>query len=94
MSTVHSLVCFGGKDGRAVTASNSGGYLLLTATKNGVRSGLKVYFSGTLPGNIASTSTPYYLRNETIDTCTVYDTQAHAIAGGTTGKVILEVLAL
>lgn len=87
MAIVYSLVCFGGKDGKSVTCSNSGGYLLLTATKNGVRSGLKVYFSGTLPGNIASTSAPYYLRNETIDTCTVYDTQAHAIAGGTTGKV-------
>lgn len=87
MATVYSLVCFGGKDGKSITCSNSGGYLLGTATRSGVRDGLKVYVSGTLPGNIASTSTPYYLRGETINTFTFYDTQAHAIAGGTTGKV-------
>ena len=39
MATVYSLICLGGSAGISVTASNSGGSLLLTATKHGAHTG-------------------------------------------------------
>lgn len=87
MAINYSLVCFGGTAGISVTVSNSGGYILLSATKHGGLSGLPFYATATsFPGNLAA-ATKYWMRKESDDTLTVYDSYDHAIAGGTTGKV-------
>lgn len=91
MATVYSLVCWGGYTGKSVTGSNSGGYLLLTTSAaHGVRTGMGLasqFTATTLPGNISASTTYYLGYGTSTTTMYVYDTEANAIAGGTTGRV-------
>lgn len=87
MATVYSLICFGGRTGKAVTLSISSP-CVATLTRHGLRNGSGVVFSttGTLPSGITA-GTSYYARSTGDDTFSLYDTQANAIAGGSTGRV-------
>jgi hypothetical protein len=62
---------------------------VVTWTAHGQDDGTPIMFTttGALPTGITA-STYYYLRSVTADTIHLYDTAAHAIAGGTTGRVI------
>lgn len=71
MATVHSLVCWGGRTGKSVTASNSGG-LIFTSTNHGLRDGTGLVFSGTTaPGNVAF-GTTYYAKSLSANTFAIY----------------------
>jgi len=71
MATVRSLVCWGGRTGKSVTASNSGG-LIFTSTNHGLRDGTALMFSGTtLPGNVSSI-VPYYTQSLSANTFAIY----------------------
>ena len=71
MATVYSLVCWGGRTGKSVTASNSGG-LIFTSTDHGLRNGTALMFSGTtLPGNVSSI-VPYYTQSLSANTFAIY----------------------
>lgn len=71
MATVYSLVCWGGRTGKSVTASNSGG-LIFTSTNHGLRDGTALMFSGTtLPGNVSSI-VPYYAQSLSANTFAIY----------------------
>ena len=71
MATVYSLVCWGGRTGKSVTASNSGG-LIFTSTNHGLRDGTALMFSGTtLPGNVSSI-VPYYTQSLSANTFAIY----------------------
>lgn len=68
---VFSLVCWGGRTGKSVTASNSGG-LIFTSTNHGLRDGTALMFSGTtLPGNVSSI-VPYYTQSLSANTFAIY----------------------
>ncbi len=64
MATVYSLICWGGKDGKAVTVSSSTD--LVTLTNHGLRNSKGVQFtSGTLPtvsGTALALNTTYYAK--------------------------------
>lgn len=68
----------------------SAGADTLTLVAHGVVNGTPVYVGiavgGTQPGGVTAT-TLYYARAASADTITLYDTQAHAVAGGATGLV-------
>jgi len=87
MATVYSLVCFGGRTGKTVTISNATP-AVVTLTNHGLRDGTGVVFSttGTLPTGITA-GTTYYAKSTASNTFNLYDTSAHAIAGGSTGRV-------
>lgn len=87
MATVYSLICFGGRTGKAVTLSIASP-CVGTLTKHGLRNGSGVVFStdGALPTGITA-GTTYYARSTGDDTFNLYDTQTNAIAGGSTGRV-------
>lgn len=82
MATVYSLVCWGGRTGKTVSISASTD--VVTLTKHGVRTGQKLWPSGTLPAELNS-STPVYGRATGIDTFTLHTSAAGAIAG--TGQI-------
>lgn len=87
MSTVYSLVCFGGRTGKTVTISNASP-AVVTLTNHGLRDGTGVAFSttGSLPTGVTA-GTTYYAKSTASNTFNLYDTSAHAIAGGATGRV-------
>lgn len=87
MATVYSLICFGGRTGKAVSLSIASP-CVATLTKHGLRNGSGVVLSttGALPTGITA-GTTYYAKSTGDDTFNLYDTQANAIAGGTTGRV-------
>ena len=87
MSTVYSLVCFGGRTGKTVTISNATP-AVVTLTNHGLRDGTGVVFStsGALPTGVTA-GTTYYAKSTAANTFNLYDTSAHAIAGGATGRV-------
>ena len=71
MATVHSLVCWGGRTGKSVTASNSSG-LIFTSTNHGLRDGTGLVFSGTTaPGNVTF-GTTYYAKSLSANTFAIY----------------------
>jgi hypothetical protein len=84
---VGTLLLVGWKTSGIVTISiaNPG---VLTWTAHGQADGTPIMFTttGALPTGITA-STYYYLRSVTVDTCWLYDTAAHAITGGTTGRI-------
>lgn len=82
MATVYSLVCWGGRTGKTVSISASTD--VVTLTKHGVRTGMKLWPSGTLPAELNS-STPVYGRATGIDTFTLHTSSAGAIAN--TGQI-------
>lgn len=82
MATVYSLVCWGGRTGKTVSISASTD--VVTLTKHGVRTGQKLWPSGTLPAELNS-STPVYGRATGIDTFTLHTSSAGAIAN--TGQI-------
>lgn len=87
MSTVYSLVCFGGRTGKTVTISNATP-AVVTLTNHGLRDGTGVVFSttGALPTGITA-GTTYYAKSTASNTFNLYDTAEHAVAGGSTGRV-------
>ena len=87
MATVYSLVCWGGKDGKTVTMTIASPCVVSLAN-HGLRDGTGVVFSttGALPTGITA-GTTYYSRSTATGTFNLYDTAAHAIAGGSTGIV-------
>lgn len=87
MSTVYSLVCFGGRTGKTVTISNATP-AVVTLTNHGLRDGTGVAFSttGALPTGVTA-GTTYYAKSTASNTFNLYDTAEHAIAGGSTGRI-------
>ena len=87
MSTIYSLVCFGGRTGKTVTISNASP-AVVTLTNHGLRDGTGVAFSttGALPTGITA-GTTYYARSTASNTFNLYDTAENAVAGGSTGRV-------
>lgn len=87
MATVNSLVCWGGLTGKVVTLSIANP-CVVTSTKHGVRDGLGLVFStsGALPTGVVAGVT-YYAKKIDVDTFNLYDTKAHAVSGGATGRV-------
>ena len=74
MATVYSLVCWGGRTGKSVVASNSSG-LIFTLTDHGLRDGTALVFSGTsAPGNVTF-GTTYYVKRLTTSTFAIYTEQ-------------------
>lgn len=51
--------------------------------------GVRVYSSGTLPSGLTANTTYYLREGADADKCTLYDTAAHAIAGGATGLIAI-----
>lgn len=62
---------------------------VLTYTAHNFADGDPIRFTttGALPTGLVA-GTTYYVRSVTVDTLHIYDTSAHAIAGGSTGRVI------
>lgn len=62
---------------------------VVTYTAHGLTDGEAIVFTttGALPTGITA-GTVYYARSATADTLHIYDTSAHAVAGGSTGRVI------
>ena len=87
MSTVYSLICFGGRTGKTATMTIASP-CVVTLTNHGLRNGTGVAFSttGALPTGVTA-GTTYYARPTAANTFNLYDTAEHAIAGGTTGRV-------
>ena len=72
MATVYSLVCWGGRTGKTVTASNSSGLIFTTSGAHGLRDGTELQFvATTLPGNV-SAGTTYYAKSLTSTTFAIY----------------------
>jgi hypothetical protein len=89
MATIYSLVCFGGRTGKAVTISN-GSPAVSTMTDHGVRNGLPFVYAttGALPSPLVA-GTTYYARYVTATTFHTYDTEAHAKdTANTTGRIV------
>lgn len=88
MATVYSLICWGGRTGKVVTLSIASP-CVVSSTNHGLRDGTGLVFSttGALPTGITA-GTTYYAKSTSLDALHLYDTEAHAIAGGTTGRVI------
>lgn len=87
MAEVYSLICWGGRTGKTVTISNATP-AVVTSTNHGLRDGTGLVFtsSGLLPAGITS-GTTYYAKSTAANTFNLYDTAAHAISGGATGRV-------
>lgn len=79
----YSLVCWGGRTGRVVSISASTD--LVTFTNHGVKNGLKLWPSGTLPAEL-SAATPVYARYVSSTTFTLHTSAAGAIAN--TGQIL------
>ena len=87
MATVYSLVCWGGKDGKQISAASATD--IFTLTNHGLRNGTGIV-PQTTGGGVTSGVTYYSNVTEsglTANTFYLYDTSAHAIAGGATGRI-------
>jgi len=82
MTTVYSLVCWGGRTGKTVSLSATTD--IVTLTNHGLRNGAKLRPSGTLPSEL-NTSTPVYARSTGANTFTLHTSSAGAIAN--TGQI-------
>jgi len=88
VATVHSLVCWGGRTGKAVTLTIASP-CVVTSTNHGLRDGTGLVFSttGALPTGITA-GTTYYTRYVAANTFHLYDTEAHAKdTASTTGRI-------
>lgn len=88
MATVYSLLCWGGKDGKAATMTIASP-CVVTITNHGLRTGKGVIFTttGAVPTGITVGAT-YYVRRIDDNTFHLYDTPANAEnTGSTTGRV-------
>ena len=89
MATVYSLVCWGGRTGKAVIASNSSG-LIFTLTSHGLRNGTQLQFTATtLPGNVSAGVT-YYAKSLSANTFSIYTDAAltNRVAWGSSGSAV------
>lgn len=79
MAIIYSLICFGGRTGKAVTFTVSGS--LVNLTNHGLRDGKGVAFTstGALPAGLTP-STTYYVRWVNVNAFTLHPTQADALA--------------
>ena len=68
---VYSLICWGGRTGKSVTASNSSG-LIFTLTNHGLRDGTGIVFSGTTPPGNVTFGTTYYAKSLSTSTFAIY----------------------
>ena len=90
MSTVYSLICFGGLSGKTVTMT-AANPCVVTLASNGLRTGFAIVFSTTgklYDGLVAGTTYYAYSSGVGVSTFNLYDTYANAIAGGSTGRII------
>ena len=71
MAIVYSLICWGGRTGKSVAASNSSG-LIFTLTAHGLRDGAGVVFSGTTPPGNVTFGTTYYAKSLSTSTISIY----------------------
>lgn len=71
MATNYSLVCWGGKTGKAVTASNSSG-LVFTSATHGLRDKTALVFSGATPPGGVTFGTTYYAKSLSADNFSIY----------------------
>lgn len=72
MATVYSLICWGGRTGKSVTASNSSGLIFTTSAAHGLRDATALQFTATtLPGNVAANTT-YYAKVLSSTTFSIY----------------------
>lgn len=87
MATVYSLVCWGGLNGKTVTMTIASP-CVVTSTNHGLKNGTGIVFTttGALPTGVTS-GTTYYAGNVATSTFNLYDTQANAVASGSTGRV-------
>ena len=83
MAQVFSLIAWGGRTGKTVSISASTD--VVTLTNHGLRDGTKLWPSGTLPGEL-NTSTPVYARSTAANTFTLHTSSAGAIAN--TGRIL------
>lgn len=81
MSTVYSLICFGGRTGKTVTFTDAGDVVNLTS--HGLRPGAGVVFSttGSLPTGLTAGTTYYAKQGADANKFLLYPTSADAIAG-------------
>lgn len=82
MATVYSLVCFGGRLGKAVTFTDAGDVVNLT--NHGLRAGTGVVFSnsgGALPTGLTAGTTYYAKQGADQNKFLLYPTSSDAIAG-------------
>lgn len=81
MSTIYSLVCFGGRLGKTVTFTDAGD--IVNLTNNGLRVGTGVAFSttGSLPTGLTAGTTYYAKSGADVNKFLLYPTEADAIAG-------------
>ena len=92
---VFSLVCWGGRTGKSVTASNSSG-LLFASTNHGLRDGTGLVFSGTTaPGNVTFGVT-YYAKSLSANTFAIYTEAAltNRVAWSSAGSGVIAKSAL
>ena len=90
MATVYSLVCWGGRTGKSVTASNSSGLIFTTSGAHGLRDGTALQFvATTLPGNV-SAGTTYYAKSLTSTTFAIYTDYAltNRVAWSSAGSAV------
>ena len=88
--TVYSLVCWQGKTGATVTFSGSPSYAVVNLTSHNANTGLGVSFTGgTLPTGLSAAPQTYYVGVINANSFYLYDTAAHALAGGTTGRITI-----
>ena len=92
---VFSLICWGGRTGKSVTASNSSG-LLFASTNHGLRDGTGLVFSGTTaPGNVTFGVT-YYAKSLSANTFAIYTEAAltNRVAWSSAGSGVIAKSAL
>lgn len=77
---------FDGTLNRSCTVA-TGATTTITLNTNGFSAGQAVQFTGSLPTGL-SAGTTYYAGGVATNTFNVYDTEANAIAGGATGKIV------
>ena len=74
MSTVYSLICWGGRTGKIVTLTDAGD--IVNSSAHGLRDGTPLQFaSGTMPSGLALNTT-YYSKSTGINAFTLYTTDA------------------
>ena len=91
MATVYSLICWGGRTGKTVTASNSSGLIFTTSGAHGLRDGTALQFvATTLPGNV-SAGTTYYAKSLTSTTFAIYTDYAltNRVAWSSAGSAVI-----
>ena len=88
MAEATCLVCWGGKDGNAVTITLASPAVATIASGTGLVKGIGLVLSttGALPTGLTA-GTTYYAGNIGATTFNFYDTEANAITGDATGRV-------